>query len=100
MQRSEKMNHMFLTPRSTYQESAASNHEKAAVRHDRAAEQHRKAAALHLTGNEETATEYARLAVLHGQRAQDSCTRAMEREGEEDDQHGSNAKRIYQRHAQ
>ena len=91
---------MFLTQKSKYQESAARHHEKAAVHHDRAAEQHRKAAALHLTGDVDTARERARQAVIHGQRAQDSCTRAMEREGEESDQY--NAEKVYPhlRHAQ
>jgi hypothetical protein len=43
------------------------------------------------------AREHAKQAVIHGQRAQDSCTRAMEREGEgeENDQYGANAKKMY-----
>ena len=86
---------MLLTPKTQYQESAARNHEKAAIHHERAAEQHRKAAALHPTGDVDMAREHARQAVIHGQRARDSCTRAMEREGEENDQYGANAKKMY-----
>ena len=93
---------MSLTQASTeYHASAAINHEKAAAYHDRAAEQHRNAARLHPIGDYAGAGEHARQAETYGKQAADSCRRAMEREGATNQQHGTNAKKMYlhQRHS-
>jgi len=68
------------------------DHEKAAVHHDRAAEQHARLPRC-IRRRCGHGREHARQAAIHGQRAQDSCRRALEREGEENDQYGANAKR-------
>jgi hypothetical protein len=87
---------MSKTQTSTeYHANAAMNHEKAAAYHDQAAQQHRNAAKLHPTSDCEKAGEHARQAQIYGKHARDSCRRAMEREGETNEQYGANTKKMY-----